>query len=399
MTTTTTTNPTGITTITHQWADLPRELLQLIGKHLDSRIDVYRFRAICTSWRSSVPLLPHNQFPLRRRPLYLSADAFLSPVTICRVESAHLELSAASSSPAVPSRPWLTKVLESTQGEKQLLIPLSNYQITTLPGTTPKSLDLLRFRLVELTRAYMLVASSARSVSGVSKVVVFPDYVVGVEEECVVLAIFPRGKLYYWRYGDQDWTLSDKGNHCFHDIIVYKGQLYVIDRSGTVYWIDSSLNIVQYSPLLYGCGGKKNLVESCGDLYVVDRYFEGSRRYDDIDLDNDDFYGFVAFCPDFHARTVDVKVYRLDEEWGTWVDVKCLGDRIFVLGSDCCFSVSAKEFAGCEGNSIYFTDQNYVDFQGEPVSAYETRVFSLGNRKVAHPRPSSNILRPPPIPS
>ncbi|KAJ6682307.1 BINDING PROTEIN putative-RELATED [Salix koriyanagi] len=51
---------------------------------------------------------------------------------------------------------------------------------------------------------------------------------------------------------------------------------------------------------------------------------------------------------------VDFRVYKLDEEWGTWVDIKSLDDRIFILGIDCSFSVSCRDLNGGKGNCIYF---------------------------------------------
>uniref|UniRef100_A0A6N2M0X6 Uncharacterized protein n=1 Tax=Salix viminalis TaxID=40686 RepID=A0A6N2M0X6_SALVM len=49
-------------------------------------------------------------------------------------------------------------------------------------------------------------------------------------------------------------SMADETNSHYDDIIVYRGQAYVANRLGTVYWMDSSLNVIQYSPPLYGCG-------------------------------------------------------------------------------------------------------------------------------------------------
>ncbi|XP_019242788.1 PREDICTED: putative F-box protein At5g60060 [Nicotiana attenuata] len=37
------------------WSDLPKELVERIGKFLDTHIDVLRLRAVCSTWRSSLP--------------------------------------------------------------------------------------------------------------------------------------------------------------------------------------------------------------------------------------------------------------------------------------------------------------------------------------------------------
>ena len=95
---------------------------------------------------------------------------------------------------------------------------------------------------------------------------------------------------------------------------------------------------------------------------VVDRYLDRERRR----VENDAFYMGGEDC----AELIGFKVYRFDEEWGRWELNESLGDRAFVLGNDCCFSIMAKELSGYKRNCIYFTDQN------------ETRVFSLEDNSV-----------------
>ncbi|CAI8608964.1 unnamed protein product [Vicia faba] len=150
------------------------------------------------------------------------------------------------------------------------------------------------------------------------------------------------------KHGDQKWKLVDDKNFYYDDVIVFKGQFYVTDRWGTISWIDvSSLRLIQFSPPLCGLGNKKHLVESCGSLYVVDGYYESSenmrRNYGGRRLERDE----VVEC---------FKIYKLDEEWGTWVDVKNLSDRAFILSNSCNFSVSAEELIGYQGNCIYYRD-------------------------------------------
>ncbi|EEF40659.1 conserved hypothetical protein [Ricinus communis] len=373
-----------------EWADLPQELLEIISKHLDSRIDVYRFRAVCTSWRSSVSS-SYRKFPsiLLKLPPPILADAFFSLVTICRLQLVDDDDDSDGKRLSRPNS-WLTKVEESTRGEMQLLIPLSNRQIKPSPGMMTKMLNLLNFRLVELTKSCTFKLATGRPVLGIDKAVPFPNRARMNDinaSDFGVLAIFHEGKLGYWKNGDRNWTLLDDRNFHYDDIIFYKEKNYVVDRNGTVSWIDSSLNLIQYSPPLCGCGDKKNLVESCGDLYVVDRYLDGERRiwqgHEGEHIINQErfntdelFFNLLRNYPRCGAKTVDFKVYKLDEEWGRWVDVKSLDDRIFVVSNEVSFSVSAKEFNGWEGNCIYYTDPNDEDFGGE-LSGYDARVFRL----------------------
>ena len=72
----------------HQWADLPKELLEIIGKCFDSRIDVVRFRSVCSSWRSSVSCsfdTEIQRFSLKL-PQPMNVNAVLVQSTICKME-------------------------------------------------------------------------------------------------------------------------------------------------------------------------------------------------------------------------------------------------------------------------------------------------------------------------
>lgn len=117
----------------------------------------------------------------------------------------------------------------------------------------------------------------------------------------------------------------------------------------------------------------KNLVESAGHFYVVDSYLEEEEEamFEEPR---------VGLCG---RRTVNMKVYRLDEEWGTWVDVDSLGNRVFVLGKDVCFSVSVDDFPSCQGNCIYFLDPvlEFVNVR-RTIKRFVGRVFRFDNRSI-----------------
>ncbi|KAJ6774718.1 F-BOX PROTEIN SKIP23 [Salix purpurea] len=67
-------------TTNHRWADLPKELLEMISKRLDSLIDVFRFRVVCMSWRSPISVFykqsPRSYVPLKL-PKPIRARAYL----------------------------------------------------------------------------------------------------------------------------------------------------------------------------------------------------------------------------------------------------------------------------------------------------------------------------------
>ncbi|XP_021753255.1 putative F-box protein At1g65770 [Chenopodium quinoa] len=347
--------------IGNKWEDLPNEILEIIAKHLQSRIDVFRFRAISTSWRSIVPLSYRQTQSSLTLPPPFTATAVLSPVTICRLE--HY-----SGGTAV-----LMKVVESISGELQLLNPLST---KTFKGNSSvcRTINLVDFRLIELHRGSRLIFDSIPTNFYVKKVVLFYDF--------GILALFDLGGLSllsFWGFGDEEWTNLGNEGDCYDDVMSYNNQFYVINNLGIVYWIDKCRNLVQYSPPLCGFGHLKNLVVSEGQFYVVDSYMEEDAARMQAAMFEE--LGVRGRC-----RTVDMKVYKLDEEWGTWVDVKSLEDRVFVLGKEVCVSVSVKDFPGCQGNCIYFVDASdtKTEFQtlGETVKRFVGRVFRFDNGSV-----------------
>ena len=357
-----------------EWSDLPKELLPTIGKSLDTRIDIVRFRSVCNSWRSSIPCNNSPRFPLKFPNPYLptsatqaQAPAYLCESTIYRIQ----RLNPSTSS----NKAWLVKVEQDSNsgGKLRFFDPISNRR-TRYPN---KTLNLLDFRVIELTKAYTLrykvragsttstneieqvVSVRDSSILCVTKVVMFPNSPWTNVNDSAVFVIFGAGILGFAKSGAESLTVVDDNDVVeYDDIIVYKGQFYVIDTLGNVSWIDnSSLKLVPYSPPLCGLGSQKHLVDSCGALYVVDRYFNKERRR--VEHTNRHFRDCDG------PKVVDFKVYKLDEEWGRWELEKSLGDRAFVLGNDCCLSISAEEFTGYKRNCIYFNDQN------------ETHVFNL----------------------
>ncbi|KAG5050805.1 hypothetical protein AAZX31_02G041500 [Glycine max] len=348
------------------WSELPIELWPKIGKSLENHMDIVRFRSVCESCRSSMPPpLPNSpSFPMQiPHPLNHSIETLLNQATVYVIEPTDANGASKLEPLPVSSKGWLIKVEESKNHNHNhpltLLSPISDRKIVYPHGTnSPVLWNLLEFRVIELCKSYTTNISSA----AVSKVVFFPNSPWIGAQDSVACCIFLEGKLGFMKHGDEKWTLVDNKNFFYDDVIVFKGQFYVTDDRGTISWIDtSSLKLVQFSPPLCGLGDKKHLVESCGSLYVVDRYYESetSRRRN-----------YVGGREDRVAAVVCFKVYKLDEEWGKWVDVKNLGDRAFVLGNSCSFSVSAKELTGYQENCIYFTD------------IFDVRVYNLDDRSI-----------------
>ncbi|XP_030974705.1 putative F-box protein At1g65770 [Quercus lobata] len=330
------------------WSALPIELLRSIAEANQDSNDVVRFRSVCASWRSSIPsprILP--PFPLPLPSAGSARIAFVSRRTFYRFKL----LDDVNPNPSTcSSKSWLVKVEEVEYGFKFLLNPLSNLHFRF---PFPKGFNLLDYQVVQVSKGYELLSySSGMPIVGVNKLVLFPDSVWNSSvKDTVIFALYNEGKLGYVKYFDRNWTLVDDLCH-YDDIIVYKGKPYVVDEWGIVSWIDSSMKLIDIyvSPPLESFGKQKHLVESRGELYVVDRFFDTERRFDHHLRE-------YRVCP----KTFTFDVYKLDQECGRWVTVENLGDRVFFLGKDSSFSVSATEFSGCIGNCIYFT---YEDDNG-----------------------------------
>lgn len=367
------------------WAELPKDLCASIGKHLDNGIDVLRFRSVCKSWRSSTPPFQNDTVPLPL-PLEFPGPRAFTTVRLSQPRIYHLQplheyqnpISNSSSSSS-SSLGWLVKLEESVvSGKMRQLDPISNCQIRD----SAKVLNLLDFRVAEVSSSYALEFFFHLGFD-----FVFADKVAVLSHNSC--AIMYGGLLGFWKLGDEKWTFIDGEKFYYHDVVSYKGNFYAVDKLGSAYWIDSSLNPIQFSPPLSDLDGlnlkQKHLIESGGDLYVVDRFLDKDRLAKDSDadldgyIDDDHFLGYFVNY-NLEARAYSFKVYKLELEQGcsSWTEVKNLGDRAFFLCSDCCFSISANEFGGCKRNCIYFSNASVMR-----SASYKCQVFDLDDGSIS----------------
>ncbi|XP_062012541.1 putative F-box protein At1g65770 [Rosa rugosa] len=248
--------------------------------------------------------------------------------------------------------------------------------------------NLLDFRLVELRKSYVLKDTEyvCFPVDSVQKVVVMTDEHLNIDNVYAVFMIFKRGNLGFVRVGDENLINVDEQNSDYHDIIIDEGQYYW----GIISWVNSALEVIQFSPPICGSGGQKHLVESCGDLYVVVQYgatltCQGNRRVR------------YSHQEDEYPEAIGFKVCKLDQEWGNykWVNVKDLGDRVFILSNDGSFSVSTREFAGVKGNCIFFIAQASARCYSCVFSLEDGRIRNLASSECSQMvQPPSNLLNP-----
>ncbi|EEF33970.1 conserved hypothetical protein [Ricinus communis] len=278
-----------------EWTNLPKDLLEQISKCFDTSIDILRFRSVCSSWRSSVS-------PKRRR---LSGTFRILPNDGISCTSFGF---------------YLTRRTIFLIG-----VPNSHNQ------TDPDGCDAGNLYMEKVVMIWLNYEN---------------------ENDFVLLTIHVSGKLAMFKSGDRRWTIIQDMPSPYDDVIVYKGNFYAVDNTGRTVIVRLNTELGLIANPVFG-GDKKYLVESLGDLLLVDMY-----------LSIDTAEGGLSFGEEFlehlaqymSERTVRFKVFKLDKEAQTWIEVKSLGDRVLFLGDDSTFSASVSDLSGCKGNCIFFVD-------------------------------------------
>ncbi|TYI88747.1 hypothetical protein E1A91_D03G004600v1 [Gossypium mustelinum] len=300
------------------WSGLPDELLTKIGQYVSGHFDMIRFRSVCRRWRHSLPLSHTNNWHL------------------------HLQIT----------------LLKEPKPDYRIRIPLPFYESydpeleaeSSPYHTVPSSI--VKTTVCIINQSSLLKLEETQQEEYDDKV-------------CMVLVLCDHGRLLLWRNGDEHMKeISNKFR--YDDIAVYKGHFIAIDRWGTVSFVDSSsLTVIQYTPPVLSGGKKKNLVVCSEQLYVADRYFDRARK-------SQNPYG------KWDPSVVDFKIYKLDEDWGRWIEITSLNDQILFLGKVLNFFVPIKELSGCnKGNCIYFRGDEFIGSKSHGVS-----VFDLADRRI-----------------
>ncbi|GLT56989.1 hypothetical protein SLA2020_299980 [Shorea laevis] len=347
------------------WADLPMEMLSSIAKRLDDRQDVLHFRAVCSSWRKTVPL-PKKSF-LFSMKLPCDTEELSNPYAsfiLSESKVFRLEIDAADGS---GRRSWLVKVRE--QGDDGTLCfvnPFSMYPLKKFPDSLPKLLDTRNFRISEVTKVF----STERIVEQIndkeSNDTEYEDVgCIYKAEICTnfrrkpYIAMVKKGELWYMKGGTGYWCLLDEEVE-FRDIINFNDTFYTIDIYGVVSgYNQGSMGLIEVypRPSRQICEGERYLVESCGELFTVHWEFGeciGKVHYDD---DMDCFYkeeGVTEIPVKFRVFRGYQNDLGFEERWR---EIRHLGDRVFFVSHDCSFSFSARDFPGCRGNCIIFVDE------------------------------------------
>jgi hypothetical protein len=300
------------------WSELPNELLNLISKRIDNEIDLTRFRSICINWRSSSIPNHHRDmltinFPLLQSPL--NNDSININRKFCRLYKHSCFL--IKQTPGLCS--WIVKITQYSTGQTQER------------STSPFVFDFSKISVLHLATNFVIPHFNSKKVVAVmshGKKTIIVGSLNSTREEPVVL-----------KCGYENWKFIPEMSAYLGDIRVFKGQPYVVDKTGwtvTVGQDGSNVQLVAVS--LVGGGDIKFLVESDGDLLLADVY---DRKFKDRE----------------HVR---IDVFKLNEKEKKWMKLANIGDRVFFLGLLCSFSASASDLCVPKGNCVIIMDNIFT---------------------------------------
>jgi hypothetical protein len=204
-----------------------------------------------------------------------------------------------------------------------------------------------------------------------------------------LLAIHMSGKLAVFRSSDEQWMMMpEKPPKPYTDVCVFNGRSIAVDSTGRTVAVTPDLCLDLVAEAVFG-GGEKLLVESDGELLLVDKYLKPTSRY------NWFYAGEGHYKYATKTAVARFVVFRLDEKEKKWVELTNLGDMVLILGDDCAFSALASDLCIGNGNCVIFTDDMYRHVKSIEL---EISVFCLDKQQILplSDLPCSNLFWPPP---
>lgn len=340
------------------WADLPPDLLSLIEKRLDTRIDTLHFRAVCYSWRFLTPrsekpppsLPKHILCPINNAP---TVSPPMAPFTLFKTKVLRLEVPN-----TFPKKSWLMKVSEPVENKYRLISPFSTSPVHNLPDgeVFPQNLNLLNLGVSKVSENFFLKNDSPNVDHRISR----NFFKVGLSslfDSNKKFVLIEQTDLLCVTIGENIWRPVER-RYGINDFICYKNHFFTVDRDGIVKVVDDkTFRSVLTVPLSLPRYGEWYMVKSRGYLYFVVRDLQS--------CDGQVFFHlallrYVNLDPR-RPLSVQFKVFKLDDRHGVyrarWREVTDLGDEIFFISRDSSYAFSASDFAGVRGNKIIFVDE------------------------------------------
>ncbi|CAH8263655.1 unnamed protein product [Arabidopsis lyrata] len=327
------------------WSLLPEELLNLISKHLeDYCFDVVHARSVCTLWRSIFPfpaslLRPSYSLPSLTKFPYESKD-------LCTLEKIPLFLFRVRAPHADASEYFLGGIGRDDDDHIELPSPLQCSVKVKIPDSDPTLINTLDCQVLSLGHQYRMIGCNPKYYKGVA---FLPLNKFGGGEEFVVLLNYTK-TLLVLRSIEMRWMLLEIPSYgSCSDLITFRGRFYAAFSNHDIFAIDPySLEATPLMPseALLDCGSVNDLVPSGNDeLFLVEKIIPRT--------------GVI------YLYRLTLRLSRLDEEAGKWVEVSEIGDRLLVignLGNVCCSAKELPDGCGLTGNSIVFTHGRKVTY-------------------------------------
>ncbi|GAU31177.1 hypothetical protein TSUD_316020 [Trifolium subterraneum] len=406
------------------WSKLPKELLQLISEKLNCEFHELRFRSVCSSWRSSsIPPKNHllnlpSRFPYPSESNNNTSTYPISKRTIFLInpppnqQQQTLNLINPSLNQQQTLNPWLIKIGLDSRGRISLWNPLSRDKQLRLRFQLPHHFDFNELSLFKLGHEFVIgeFPSVYPNESYSTENSHFMKKVVAYEQGCsVLLTIHISGKLAIFRSGHQEWIIMpEMPPNPYTDVCVFNGRPIAVDSSGRTVVVGPDLSLDLVAEAVFG-GDTKILVESDGELLLVDKYSEHlgevrqSRQSRQFGRSEQSELLLFTFGADDESdyeieieRAVRFVVFRLDENEKKWVKLTNLGDRVLFLGKDCAFSVKASDLCMENGNCVIFRNDDYGGYLRSTGLGID--VFCLDKQQILplSGLPCSNLFWPPP---
>ncbi|KAI8025724.1 putative F-box protein [Camellia lanceoleosa] len=321
------------------WSDLHDDLLEIIFEDLTDFFDLLRCRTVCHSWRSAAKKVCNNiTIPplLLLPPKQTISKEYAKLVSASKVYSIHSPNTLARTRCLSSYHGWLLMADIEDPCTVYLYNPVSrvHVQLPSLPERdypTP-----LRF-----------VTSCSPDDPGCSVLVLYDH--MGSHNGCIC------------KPGDAEWwkTLIDM-SWCIDDMMYYNGELYAIDKHGTLKRLKYADPYIEEEVSAMATGSNRStpwryLAKSpSGELLMVVRHVES-------------------------CMTKFLEVYKFDWSEGVWEEVRnTFGDQALLLAHNDSVFVDAGNIY--RPNCIYFVDDLWV---GDSNShSHDYGVYELGNGKI-----------------
>ncbi|KAK7351787.1 hypothetical protein VNO77_11481 [Canavalia gladiata] len=360
-----------------EWGELPEELIESISKNITIYADYIRFRAVCRSWRSSLPNTPIH-LPPQLPWLMLSPRAFFD-LSINKTHLLNLPQPSNRTRICGSSHGWLV-ILDQTP-EVRLLNPITRATRSLPPlHTFP---NVASFSYSNVGREYLirnpyggLYAFNLRQMcnSFLRKVVLSASL-----DEFAAFAIVGQNHLAFCKNGYDSWVFlsqEEEELYCWEDVVYHNGLFFVVSKGGTVAVCDVKgsfpprVSIIRTTAPVRFSGDIHYVVFSGEDMLLVSRVLE--QEFSDAAGDESNLV----------YRTVGFEVFKMDLGLLKWEKIESLGEQVLFVGGNSSLSFSASDFSGCSADCIYFTDDYSESNDEDAYGKHDLGIFRLRDRSI-----------------